>query len=417
MLQNTDTLFKESTLVSPSIGPRTKIIRKFLPRDGFETMNDSKSTAESSPRNHNTYNCSYVPTDFSWSNNDIVSPIATYAVTSLACPFTIALNTLIIVVVATKKTLQTNTNILLSSMAAADLLVGVVVQPLAIVSGAFFFRGYGESGIHCTLDVINLLFLCGGFTCSIFHLTAIAWQRQARISLDLINNAASISRRHIKMLIIASWVTALICTIPAVMITTGEKLVYITYLFTSAFALIVICWILMAYYYISIYMKTRQITIEPANQAITQTAKAKMEKGIARTTGLLTLTVFLFYTPTFLFPLCYVYPIFCESSYMLWAMTLVQLNSLANPILYCYRNRQLRKATLELLGIETWVMPFAVPLIGMRNRLQPNNMPLQEIQKPALLQGLRVRERSKSWSPNNFNNVRLAAQRRQSTEF
>ena len=102
---------------------------------------------------------------------------------------------------------------------------------------------------------------------------------------------------------------------------------------------------------------------------------------------------------------------------MLWAMTLVQLNSLANPILYCYRNRQLRKATLELLGIETWIVPFAVPLIGMRNRLQPNNMPLQEIQKPALLQGLRVRERSKSWSPNNFNNVRLPAQRRESTEL
>ena len=44
-----------------------------------------------------------------------------------------------------------------------------------------------------------------------------------------------------------------------------------------------------------------------------------------------------------------VYPILFESSIFRWADTMLQLNSLANPLLYFYRNRCLRKAALELL--------------------------------------------------------------------
>lgn len=95
-------------------------------------MNDSKSAGNPSLENQVTYECSYIP-NFSW-NDDFVSPIATYVVSCVACPLTIVLNMLIIVVVVKKKTLQSNINILLCSMAVTDLLVGAVVQPLAIVS-------------------------------------------------------------------------------------------------------------------------------------------------------------------------------------------------------------------------------------------------------------------------------------------
>jgi len=39
---------------------------------------------------------------------------------------------------------------------------------------------------------------------------------------------------------------------------------------------------------------------------------------------------------------------FCPPEFR-WAETIFQLNSLFNPLLYWYRNRRLRKATLELL--------------------------------------------------------------------
>lgn len=371
-------------------------------------MNDSKSAGNPSLENQVTYECSYIP-NFSW-NDDFVSPIATYVVSCVACPLTIVLNMLIIVVVVKKKTLQSNYNILLCNMAVTDLLVGAVVQPLAIVSWAFFFQGHG---VHCTIETINTVILVGTCTCSVYHLTAIAWQRYVRTSLDLINNPTNVSRRRIKVLIFVAWLTALISTIPSVMVVKGVYLQYSVYLDSLVFVTIVICWILVVYYYVSIYVKTRKINFHPSDQTVSQAAKAKMERRIALTSGLLTLMVFLFYSPNLVFVLCYVNPIFCKSSYLLWALTLITLNSLANPILYCYRNRQLRQAALELLGRETWEMPVVLPL-ERKNRTQSNNLPIQDPQRPALPQGSRARERSKSWGPNNFNNINLAAQRRPS---
>ena len=372
---------------------------------------------DSSPENQITHDCSYLIPEFFFQNKDTVSPIVAYVVTCLACPFTVFLNTLIIVVVAKSITLKSNTNILFSSMAAADLLVGVVVQPLTILSGAIFFRDHSESGIYRVLDAITIVISTRTSMCSIFHLTAIAWQRHAIINLNLINNPATISRRRIKILASLSWMSAAISSIPSAMILNALNFKNATYLDTFVFLLVVICWILFAYYYISIYIKTRKIKIEPASQNITQIAKVKMEKGIAHTTGLLTLVVFLCYAPNLIFPLCYLSSPFCGSSYLLWGLALMQLISLANPVLYCYRNRQLRKATLELLGIETWEIPLDF-LHGGRNRVQPNNMPLRDPQLgPGLLQGVRARERSKSWSPNHFKNIRLAVHKRQFAEM
>lgn len=372
-------------------------------------MNVSKPALDST--NQVTYNCSLM-LNITLNNEDTISPIFSYVLMCLSCPLIIMLNTLTIVVVAKKKTLQNNLNILFCSMAVADLLVGAVYQPLAIASGALYFKKHDISGIQCTLDETATILLGGACTCSIFHLTIIAWQRHARIGLDLVNNPENVSRRRIKILIFISWMTALISTIPAVMISTGVNFQYGAYLDSCTVFVIFICCILTIYYYISIYIKTRKIKIELANENASQTAEAKlkMEKAIAFTTGLLTLAVFIFYTPSSIVFFCYLFPVFCKSSYIIWAITLIQLSSLANPALYCYRNCQLRAATLELLGMGAWGMPLAVAH-GRRNRSHPNNIPLQGLQG---LQGIHIRERSKSWDPNNFNNVHLDVQRRHS---
>ena len=225
-------------------------------------MNNSKSAGNSSLEKQITHQCGYIP-NFSW-NDDPVSPIATYVVSCVACPLTIALNMLIIVVVVKKKTLQSNINILLCSMAVTDLLVGAVVQPLAIVSGAFFFGDHGASGVHCKLETINAVILVGTCSCSVYHLTALAWQRHARISLDLVNNPINVSGRRIKIVIFAVWLTALISTIPSAMIVKGVYLHFVVFLDILVFVVIVICWILIVYYYVSIYVKTRKKTCNRA---------------------------------------------------------------------------------------------------------------------------------------------------------
>ena len=58
--------------------------------------------------------------------------VAVICVNSLAIIPTILLNALVIFVVATRRPLQTTSNILLACLAGTDLLAGLVVEPLVI---------------------------------------------------------------------------------------------------------------------------------------------------------------------------------------------------------------------------------------------------------------------------------------------
>lgn len=80
--------------------------------------------------------------------------------------------------------------------------------------------------------------------------------------------------------------------------------------------------------------------------------KAKLEAKIAKTAALLTgALVFSFLPAVVLFSLGEVFPFFHTSTYFLLWETLIQLNSLVNPLLYCCRDRRFRNAVLELLRI------------------------------------------------------------------
>ena len=58
-----------------------------------------------------------------------------------------------------------------------------------------------------------------------------------------------------------------------------------------------------------------------------------------------------------------VYPVFTTNSLSHLMEALVQLNSLVSPLLYSYRDRKIRKAVLELLGMKK---PHASQLVAQR---------------------------------------------------
>ena len=119
----------------------------------------------------------------------------------------------------------------------------------------------------------------------------------------------------------------------------------------SIVVIIIILLFLIVYYYISIYIKTRKLIRNPTKVNVSQMAMAKYEKRIAVTTGLLTAALLISYTPLISMILFRdFFPVLSGSSFFLWSMTLTELNSLFNPVLYCCRNREIAHAMLELLG-------------------------------------------------------------------
>ena len=76
-------------------------------------------------------------------------------------------------------------------------------------------------------------------------------------------------------------------------------------------------------------------------------------------------------------------PIFRRSSYFRWSMMLVHLNSVFNPVLYCYRDRRYREAMLEILKIRK---PAPVVKRNVRRKDSINTLgdPQEKGRKPRL---------------------------------
>ena len=314
----------------------------------------------------------------------MTNEVITFIITCASCPFIVFFNTMIIVVVAKKPSLQKNSNILLSNLAVADLVVGAVSQPLWIISGAFGFHDDNPPAFLCTLTVIHVFVLASACWCSICHLTAIAWERKARISEDL-NYATNISRKRIKLLIFASWISVLLLAVPGLMYLAGVKKTYVIILDITIHILPIAFLVLIVYYYISIFIKTRKLAMHPTNENISHIAIAKCEKQIAVTTGLLTLVLLICYLPSIVvYIVGYFFPVLHANSIIYWTLTLTELNSLANPLLYCYRNRQIRKAITELLRREQLERPVAAVPVVRRNAIQPHigDIPLGDLRPP-----------------------------------
>ena len=72
------------------------------------------------------------PLDFSFTVGTIL------IINSIACPFTVLLNVLVIIVVRKRPSLQNNTNILLSCLAVTDLLTGLLAQPSFVIWKTFY---------------------------------------------------------------------------------------------------------------------------------------------------------------------------------------------------------------------------------------------------------------------------------------
>ncbi|KAG7190390.1 hypothetical protein KM043_006498 [Ampulex compressa] len=123
---------------------------------------------------------------------------------------TIVGNTLVIAAVITTKRLRTVTNCFVSSLAAADLLVGLAVMPPAVLlqlTGGIWELGEVLCDSWVSLDVL----LC---TASILSLCAISIDRYLAVTQPLIYSRRRRSKRLAALMIVAVWILAGAITSP-----------------------------------------------------------------------------------------------------------------------------------------------------------------------------------------------------------
>ena len=122
------------------------------------------------------------------------------------------------------------------------------------------------------------------------------------------------------------------------------------------------CLTAIGYFYITVNLGVRKRKITEISH-VSAVVKAKQELKVVKTTGLITAALILSFVPVFVVGgLADVFPVLRTSNAFLVADTLIQLNSLGNPLIYFYRDSRFRKAAAELLRVRE---PEAIqPAVG-----------------------------------------------------
>ena len=356
----------------------------------YSNTTKTTTTTNSSANIRSVFYCPQNP-DYTWDINNTTLPWILVVILYIASPITIILNFLVVRAVKQTKELQKQSNILLSSLAVADLVVGAINMPLSATVDVLILRQVSFAHI-CLLDFLNVYLTYCVWLSSLYHLTAIAWERYVAI-VKWIDYKAIVTRSRVKKLAVISWLASVFTTVPFLIIELAGvdpeivEYVYIVWAVCGAVALIA-----LVYFYVMVYLGVRKRKTSQFSQ-VTALVKAKLESKVAKTTALLTTAVICAFIPGIVFSILgQIFPsLRTNVTFRLWE-TLIQLNSLVNPILYCYRDRRFRNAVLEMLRMRK--PQTTQPAVGIVRYVRRKNLfaaeedvlELQNVDKPTCLQ-------------------------------
>ena len=264
----------------------------------------------------------------------------------------VLLNAFLILAIKQRSELQKPSNVMLSSLAVTDLLVGVIVMPISATDNFFSIRHPVSFEYKCILYKIDMFFETLLFTATLHHLTVIAWERYVAV-LKRMDYKCIITNGRIKKIAIATWLFALFPTIVnfILKVVVVDSRIMKSFL-TAKTAIDTACLFLVAFFYRKIYLEIRNRKLNEISQ-IDALIKAKLESKVAKTTVFLTAAVISFYIPLFVIGfLGRVVSVFRSIAAHRLLRMVTHLNSLFNPFFYCYRDHRFRNAILELLGMK-----------------------------------------------------------------
>ena len=289
-----------------------------------------------------------------WDVHDTTSPWIFTAVYSVLSPTAFLLNLLVIITITKRTELQRPSKILLRSMAVSDLLVGGISMPLSAIIGLLLPHRILTERQFCTFDLVIFLFSYILYFCSFLHLTMIAWERYIAIR-KWMDYKGIVTKGRLKMLAIIAWVSAIGGVSSAFISMTvvgGDGLLLAAEILDIISSiLIVFLLIAIVYFYLMVYLTVRKRELSQIQQ-VSVLVKAKLENRVAMTMALVTVALVISFIPmTVVFILGDYFQVF--RGFLAWRVveTLVYLNSVASPLIYCYRDRLFRIAVLEILRI------------------------------------------------------------------
>ncbi len=279
----------------------------------------------------------------------LVSFISTIVINGISCPLTVLLNVLVIMAVKRRPRLQSNTNILLACLAVTDVLTGLTVQPSFIAWKYCLLLDNINTKV--VKDVHNILIRALS-VCSSLHLMLVTCERLIAIKFTLYYHGI-VTKQNIKAAVIAVWAFSF----------TSEVIRFILLNFTRNMQNLLVslamifCVLFIVSAYIILYRETRRHEKKIKTQQLPQEEVERFarESKALKTTVFVVSAVVLSFLPMGLTLLLNVTGLKKKVSSELFSIlssfvrTCAMLNSLLNPLIYCLRQKEMRKFVLRVL--------------------------------------------------------------------
>ena len=269
---------------------------------------------------------------------------------------TFLLNALVIIAVATRHRLQSNSNLLVAGLAGTDLLNGLVNQDIGI---AVSLTRIFSDGPFCSLEKASSVALVGSFFLSLGNFALISIDRYISIKHPL-RYTSIVTKQRIKTGLVLVWAVGMIVTIQELtlaVIDSGTdlyflymKVVYSILLILALAAIVVISY---TYYYIFSESRRHQKRLQTEQLPEEEAKNMKKENKAANTLTLILSTLVITYIPSIVIMFVTGYSDILElhisSVIWSWVGTFRLLGSLCNPIIFFWRVKKLRHTILEIL--------------------------------------------------------------------
>ena len=281
----------------------------------------------------------------------LVSLISTVVINGISCPFTVLLNVLVIMAVKRRPRLQTNSNILLACLAATDaVLTGLLVQPSFILWATL--KLLGKTTQETTDEAFfHSLSLRTAVVCSSLHLMLVTGERLIAIKFTT-RYPYVVTKQNIKHTVILFWILAITWGITDML----TQIYADSLLFFLNFApaiILISCVLFITCTYVILYLETLRHRKKIKTQQLPQEAVerfAQENKALKTTVYVVGAVVFCLLPAAF--SLLWVVSLPAGVSptefkffdaYTPWISTFGMLNSLVNPLIYCWQQKEMRK--------------------------------------------------------------------------
>ena len=273
-----------------------------------------------------------------------VSFIIAIIINSITCPFTVLLNVLVIMAVKRRPRLQSNSNILLSCLAATDAFTGLAAQPSFILWATMVLLER-TSNARMALVFYGCTFRIS-IVCSSLHLMLVTFERLIAIRFT-IHYPYMITEKNIKVAVTTFWVFAFSFGVLGY-ITQITSLLFEFNLFIAIFVL-VSCVLFILSSYIILYRETLRHEKMIKTQQLPQEEVERFvkERKALKTTVYVVGAIVLCFLPTISFlafnGLANAHGVHVALTvFAAWSRTSGMLNSFLNPLIYCWRQKEMR---------------------------------------------------------------------------